>query len=157
MGEYDAVTWQAVGLTLSLLGLALSVLVWRRRGAASGLRAVAWSLIPLAAAATGVLRLGWEVTDAVLDWAVRLVFSPVVWAGVALAGVSMVLFVVSGFLARRAPQRSGRAGAATPGVSTGVERPAARPPAGGKPAAGQPADDDDMADIEAILKKHGIG
>ena len=61
MGEYDATVWQALGVTLTAVGLLLSGLVWRRRGAASGLRGVAWSLLPLAAALIGLLRVVWEV------------------------------------------------------------------------------------------------
>ena len=136
MGEIDNATWQALGLTLTVLGLAASFVLWRRRGAASGMRAAAWALLPLAAALTGTLRLGWEIVDAVGDWALRLVFSPVVWLGVVLATVSLVLFVVSGVLRRRtSPPRA---------VDSGKDR--------------QPAisGDDDMADIEALLKKHGI-
>ena len=136
MGEIDNVTWQALGLTLTVLGLVASFVLWRRRGAASGIRAAAWALLPLAAALTGTLRLAWEIADAVGDWALRLVFSPVVWLGVVLAGVSLVLFVVSGVLRRRT---------STPrAVDSGKDR---------KPAI---SGDDDMADIEALLKKHGI-
>ena len=59
---------------------------------------------PLAAALMGLLRVVWEVADSVSSWAVRLVFSPVVWAGVVVAGVSVVLFVVSVSCAgRRSP------------------------------------------------------
>ena len=150
MGEFDAATWQAFGVTLTVLGLVLSVLLWRRRGAASGLRGIAWSLLPLAAAMTGLLRVAWEVADSVSSWAVRLVFSPVVWGGIVVAGVSASLFVVSGYLRRRTPGRGRRAerrqaaAGETPAV-TGSGPPAAKSPA-----------DDDMADIEAILKKHGI-
>lgn len=137
MGEIDNATWQALGLTLTVLGMVASFLVWRRRGAAAGLRGVAWSLLPLAAALTGTLRLLWEITDAVASWALRLVFSPVVWIGVVLTGVSVVLFVVSGVLRHRAASR----GAVTSSPSSG------RPAISG---------DDDVADIEALLKKHGI-
>jgi hypothetical protein len=133
VGGIDNATWQALGLVLTLLGGAASVLLWRRRGAASGLRALAWSLLPLAAALTGVLRLTWEIADSVGAWAVRLVFSPVVWLGVVVAGVSLVLFVVSGVLRGRRPAGHGRRTPVVEGRS-----------------------DDDLADIEAILKKHGI-
>jgi hypothetical protein len=139
VGEIDNATWQALGLTLTVLGLVASVLIWRRRGVASGLRAAAWSLLPLAAGLTGTLRLLWEIADATVTWATRLVFSPVVWLGIVLAGVSAALFVVSGVLRRRAASR--RAVAAGPA------------PRAGKPAI---SGDDDMADIEALLKKHGI-
>lgn len=140
MGEIDNATWQALGLTLTVLGLVVSVLLWRRRGAASGLRAAAWSLLPLAAGLTGTLRLLWEVADSVTSWAARLVFSPAVWLGIVLAVVSGVLFVVSGVLRRRtAPRRA---------------MPATADRGKGAPAVG--GGDDDMAEIEALLKKHGI-
>lgn len=145
MADIDTSTWQALGLTLTVLGLVASVLVWQRRGAGSGLRGVAWSLLPLAAALTGTLRLLWEIADSVADWALRLVFSPVVWAGVVLAGVSVVLFVVSGFLRRRSVSRDRRRDG----------EPAALTERAGRPSATTTADDD-LDDIEAILRKHGI-
>jgi hypothetical protein len=146
VGELDNATWQALGLTLTLLGLVASVLLWRRGGPASGVRAAAWALLPLAAALTGTLRLAWNVVDEVVGWAVRLVFSPVVWLGVVLAGVSVVLFVVSGFLRRR-QQAGPKSGSGQQSLTADASRPAAQPAAGG---------DDDMADIEAILRRHGI-
>lgn len=150
MNGIDTSTWQALGVTLSVVGLLLSVLLWRRRGPAAGLRGIAWSLLPAAAGLTGTLRLLWQVGDEVASWAVRLVFSPLVWAGIVLAGVSVVLFGVSGAM------RSRGVGGPKPG---GKEKslPAQRSaPAAGpaKPPAAK--DDDDMDDIEAILRKHGI-
>ena len=160
MGEYDATTWQAIGITLTVVGLVLSFLAWRSRGAAAGLRGAAWSLLPLAAAMTGLLRVVFEVTESVSSWAVRLVFSPVVWTGLVVGGVSAALFVVSGFLRRRGgsrptraerkaqkAQRPGGAGPSPAVTSTGPT------PATQQGTAGR---DDDMDDIEAILKKHGI-
>jgi hypothetical protein len=155
VGGLDYTTWQALGLTLTLLGLVLSAVVWRRKGATAGLRGVAWSLLPLAAALTGTLRLGWEVGDAVVDWAVRLVFSPVVWLGIVLAGVSVVLFVVTGFLRGRSAAAGGQAparGQVTAERSTAPATAAKRPAAGAGPAADVGLDDD----IEAILRRHGI-
>jgi len=145
----DSSTWQALGVTLSVVGLLLSVLVWRRRGPASGLRAVAWSLLPAAAGLTGTLRLAWSLGDEVASWAVRLVFNPVVWAGIVLAGVSVVLFGVSAAMRNRGV--GGRKKNGTKDKSLPAERstPGARPPA-------TKGDDDDMDDIEAILRKHGI-
>lgn len=145
----DAVTWQALTAVLTLLGAVLTVVLWRRRGTASGLRALAWTLLPAAAYLTGTLRLGWEVADAVVSWAVRFAFSPLVWLGIALAGVSAVLFVASGLLRRRAPRRTAaRRTAARP--TKAAER---RPAAPDRPAIDS---DDDLDDVEAILRKHGI-
>src|SRR5690606_41891564 len=59
--------------------------VYRRRGAGTGLRGVALSLVPLAAALTGVT-----------EFFVDLAFSPVKWAGVAVAGLAVVLYLASG-------------------------------------------------------------
>ena len=152
MDGIDSSTWQALGVTLSVVGLLLSVLVWRRRGPASGMRAVAWSLLPAAAGLTGTLRLAWNLSDEVASWAVRLVFSPVVWAGIVLAGVSVVLFGVSAAMRNRGV--GGRKKDGTKGKSLPAER---SKPAAGPPAAKSAADDDDdMDDIEAILRKHGI-
>jgi len=146
--DIDSSTWQAFGLTLTAIGLLLSVLAWRRRGPASGLRGVAWSLLPAAAGLTGTLKLLWEIGDSVASWAVRLVFSPIVWAGIVLAGVSAVLFVVSaamrsrGVGARPAAVKSEEDRAELPRRDSGRARPAVQ--------------DEDMDDIEAILRKHGI-
>ena len=152
MDSIDSSTWQAVGVTLSVVGLVLSALLWKRRGAATGLRAVAWSLLPAALGLTGTLRLVWQVGDLVVTWATRLVFSPVVWAGIVLAGVSVVLFGVSAAMRNRGV--GGRKKDGTKGKSLPAER---SKPAAGPPAAKSAADDDDdMDDIEAILRKHGI-
>jgi len=150
----DATTWQALGVTLTVVGLLISVLVWRRRGAGSGLRGVAWSLLPAAAGFTGTLRLLWEIGDSVVGWATRLVFSPLMWFGIALAGVAVVLFGVSAAVRARRPARSRRSRsrsetAAPERLPSASSRRSASPPAGG-------SGDDDMADIEAILRKHGI-
>ena len=148
MDGFDSSTWQALGLTLTVLGLLLSVLLWKRRGPASGVRGAAWALLPAAAGLTGTLRLIWEIGDSIVGWAARLVFSPVVWAGVALAGLSLVLFAVSAAMRARGvgTTRSVRAsGSAKPLPKERSSRQAT-------PA----VQDDDMDDIEAILRKHGI-
>jgi hypothetical protein len=144
----DATTWQALGLVVTLLGLGVSAVVWRRRGPASGLRGAAWSLLPASAGFTGTLQLVWEIGADVGSWALRLVFSPVVWLGVILAVVAGVLFVVSGAMrSRRAGGRSQRATrrAVTDSRSTRAAQP--------KPSGDGDGMDDD---IEAILRKHGI-
>ena len=148
MDGIDSSTWQALGLTLSVLGLLLSVLLWKRRGPASGLRGAAWALLPAAAGLTGTLRLIWEIGDSIVSWALRLVFSPAVWAGVALAGLSLVLFAVS------AAMRARGVGTTRPVGSAGSAKPL---PQERSSRQAQPAvQDKDMDDIEAILRKHGI-
>ena len=156
MDSIDSATWQALGLVLTLLGLGLSAFVWARRGPAKGLRGVAWSLVPLAAGLTGVLRLGWEVTDSVVDWAGRLVFSPVVWLGLVVAVLSAVLFVVSGWMLRRGGSATASAGQSAGTAAVPAKGAAQLPRTRSSSPASTPGAGDDMADIEEILRKHGI-
>jgi hypothetical protein len=160
VGVIDASTWQALGITLTLLGLVISFLVWKRRGATAGLRGVAWSLLPAAAGLTGTLRLLWQIANSVGDWAVRLVFSPVVWLGIVLAGVSVVLFGVSAALRSRgvgsAPKRARKAELPPQRSSSKAEKVRGAQNAGGAGDAGDAGDAEEMDDIEAILRRHGI-
>jgi hypothetical protein len=148
----DSSTWQALGLVLTVLGLLLSVLAWRRRGPASGVRGVAWSLLPLAAGLTGTLKLLWEIGDSIVSWAVKLVFSPVVWLGVVTAGVSLALFAVSAAMRARGVGTSGRTSRDKEPDGEAKPLPRERSSKRAEPA----VQDKDMDDIEAILRKHGI-
>lgn len=154
MGSFDTITWQALTLILTLAGLVGTVAFWRRRGPAAGLRMLAVTLLPAAAYLTGTLRLLWEIGDAFVSWAAHFAFSPAVWLGIILAATSVLLFVVSGVLRRRGAGATGptkkpaKPAKALPGETS---RSAAKP-TGTTAAAG----DDDMDDIEAILKRHGI-
>ncbi|CAA9365414.1 MAG: hypothetical protein AVDCRST_MAG72-2671 [uncultured Nocardioidaceae bacterium] len=139
----DEVTWQVLTVVLTVSGLVASVVLWRLRGLASGLRGLAWSLLPVAALLTGTWRLIWDIGNAVASWGVRFVFSPVVWLGVGVAGASAALFFLTGVLRRR-----GAAGRSRPAVD-------GRPEGASAVTTGS-AVDDDMAEIEALLKKRGI-
>jgi hypothetical protein len=148
----DEVTWGALTLTLTAIGAVWTWFAFRRRGAAAGVRGAAYTLLPAAAFLTGTLEMFSEIGGSVADWATHLVFSPTVWLGIMLAGVSVVLFGVSGAL------RSRQVGEAKPRRDKAVgesAKPRGRelPGAGRK---GEPAIDDDMAEIEAILRKRGI-
>ena len=150
----DATTWAALAIVLTLIGAALSWVAWRRRGLAAGLRGLAWTLVPIAAWLTGTLKLAANILGDVIDWGARLVFSPVVWLGVVVAGVAAVLWVVSGVMRAR--------GIGVRGEGRAVRSPRAKRVAAAEPGKqpeakrGREDDLDDMADIEAILKKHGI-
>jgi hypothetical protein len=161
MDGFDSATWQALGLVLTLLGLGVSAVLWARRGPARGLRGIAWSLLPLAAGLTGVLKLGWEVTDAVVTWASRLVFSPVVWLGLAVTALAGVLFVVSGWMLRRGggaeARGAGDGGTAVTGGRAGeLPRTASAPAAQPRARGGAASSDPELDEIEQLLRKHGI-
>ncbi len=146
----DEVTWGALTLTLTLLAGIWTWLAFRRRGLASGLRGAGFTLLPAAAWLTGTMEMFTEIGGSVVDWAAHLVFSPIVWAGVVLTGLSVLLFGASGALRKR---EVGRAEASAP-VGVTDQKPGKALPRSRGPAA--PALDDDMADIEALLKKRGI-
>ncbi len=135
----DDVAWGALAVALTVLGGIYTWFAYRRRGLAAGMRGAAFTLLPLAAYLTKTLEMFGEIADAVADWAVDLVFSPRVWLGLVVVGVSGVLFVVSGWLGRR---RDGK-----PKQVKG-EQPRA--------VGGASGEDDDLADIEAILRSRGI-
>ncbi len=152
---YSQFEWLPLCGGLTLLGLIISWVVWRRRGAAAGLRWVAVSLLPLAAYLTHAVRMLWQIGSAIGSFATSFIFSPQVWSGVALTGLAIVLFVVSGTMRRGRARKSG----------TGVDSagkpasPSAGAPAGKalKPAKSKaPAADDDLGDVADILRRHNI-
>lgn len=170
-GTLDSTTWAALALTLTVIGAVLSWVAWRRRGPAAGLRGLGFTLLPVAAWLTGTLRLVVAVVEEVVDWATRLVLSPTVWAGVVVLGVAVLLLVVSGAMrsrgvgVRERPGRQGRrdrrdeVASPTGRKAVGATEPAQAPLSGKaarRGAAKHPSDLEDMDDIEAILKKHGI-
>jgi membrane protein implicated in regulation of membrane protease activity len=182
VSTYDKIAWLPLCGGLTGLGLVLSYLVMRRRGIGSGLRGVAWSLLPIAAYLTGSIEMFWKMGVAVGDFARGFAFSPRVWAGIALAGLAVVLFVVSGPLRRRSVGRGQDKQAAGSGAGAagtlsqdqaGRGQLATRPVAGRRadavpaaspaksPAKGRKArnaddDDDDLGDVADILRRHGI-
>jgi hypothetical protein len=144
IGDVDDAAWAALTLSLTVLGGIWTWVAFRRRGLTSGLRALGFTLLPLAAYLTKTLQMFTRIADAIADWAARLVFSPTVWLGVVIGGVGVALIVASGMM------RSRRLGKAKD-RSTG-ELPS------GRATRGAPAIDTDpeMAEIEALLRKRGI-
>jgi len=152
-GRVDEVTWTALTAVLTALGAAWTWYAFRHRGAASGLRGAGLTLIPPAAYLTGTLEMFTEIGTSVAGWATSLVLNPVVWAGIVLAGLSVVLFGTSAALRNRgrggAPAREGRT------VAGSAERGDAELPAASR-GKGEPVLDDDLADVEEILRRRGI-
>jgi hypothetical protein len=119
----------------------------------------------------------WKMGVAIGDFAKGFVFSPKVWAGIALAGLAVVLFVVSGPMRRRGvgrgrdkqaaesgatrtlaqdPASAGRGQLATRPAATVPAPSPAKAPAKGRKARNTDDDDDDLGDVADILRRHGI-
>ena len=148
-----------LALGLTLLGIIVVVVAGRRGNKGRLVQGIALALAPVALYLSGLLRLLWDGVAAVVRWAAAVVLSPPVWAGLGLLALCVVLWVVGGFVARRAPKRPrGRAARAEAAAAGTGSRPAV---ATGRPAAAKgrtqaPPQDDDMAEIEALLKSRGI-
>ena len=156
----DSFAWAPLCIGVTLIGLVLSFLAWRRRGAASGLRGSAYSLLPLGLYLTGVIPLLWRIGSQIAGWAAGLIFKPTVWAGTIVLGVAVLLWVVSGMMLRRKVTRSNRAeeGGGEPGTPAAAGA-AKRPAVERTVSSGQSASsggDDDLKDIEELLRRRGI-
>ena len=139
-------SWGALALALTALGGIYTWWALRHRGFASAVRAAGITLLPLAAWMTGLLEVAGDIGDALGHWLTRLVFSPFVWLGMVLFVVAFVLIGASNFVTRRrdpaaASQKRGRK---------------EKPKAVGPTSRPDPLIDDEMAEIQAILKKRGI-
>ena len=132
---------------LALLGVIATGIAWRRGNKGRVVQGVALALAPIALYFSGLLRLLWNGIVAVGTWASTLIFSPAIWFGMALLGLCLVLWIVGGFIARRSRP-------STKAVST--QSSAAALPATKLAARNQPPVDEEMAEIEALLKSRGI-
>ena len=141
-------SWGALALALTALGGIYTWWALRHRGFAAAVRAAGITLLPMAAWMTGILQVFGTVTNAFVHFFTRLVFSPVVWLGVLVFVVAFVLIGASNFLTRHqdpAP-RAEKSRKRDRGTTKAVG-PTSRP---------DPLIDDEMAEIQAILKKRGI-
>ncbi len=147
-----------VGLTL--LGVIATGIAWRRGNKGRVVQGVGLALAPIALYFSGLLRLVWDAVVAVGSWASKIILSPAVWFGLSLLGLCVVLWVVGGFVGRRSPSAKAKAVAksdrkqALPAKSTSTGLTSTGSTA--KPTKNAPPIDDDMAEIEALLKSRGI-
>jgi hypothetical protein len=184
--NYDSFIWLPLAAGLTLLGLVLSYLTYHRRGLRPALLGVSLSLLPIAAYLTGAIEMLWKVGAAIGQFATGFVFSPEKWAGIGVTGLAIALFLAAGGRQRRraarearktaraqertaAGGRAGRAGLGAPdetrALATRAPRAGKEPVAADRAPATTPAKparraappvDDDMKDIEDILRKRGL-
>ena len=136
---------------LSLLGVIATGFAWRRGNKGRVIQGVGLALAPIALYFSGLLRLLWNAAIAFGTWASKIIFSPAVWFGLSLLGLCIVLWVVGGMVARRSPAAKSKDVNAQ---STANALPAKKGTA--KTARTQPPIDEEMAEIEALLKSRGI-
>lgn len=171
----EETTWAALTVVLTILGLAWTVIAFRRRGAINALRALGFTLLPAAAWLTGTLTMFTEIVSSISNWATNLVFDPQVWTGVALAGVGVGFVLLAAFLRDRqlakvqdktatAVGKSGSPSSTGTGSASAVStpRPASTPSTTSSSTTsttGKTRKSDsepEMEDVEEMLRKRGI-
>jgi hypothetical protein len=175
MNTWNSIAWFPICVGLSAAGLVLSWFTWRRKGFRRGVRAAAWSLLPLALYLTGSILLVGRMGSAVVQFASSFVFSPKTWAGVTLFILAAVIFLASGGipLLSSGRKRAGKAAkkevAQQPGSGAAItaghgNRTVAQAGAGqpvkaattGKKGKADASDDGLDPEVTAILRRHGI-
>ncbi|MGH3384673.1 MAG: hypothetical protein ACRDO1_08870 [Nocardioidaceae bacterium] len=130
--------------------LVCSVLLVRRRGWRRGVGVAGAGLMLLGLSLSGLI-------DALARALSILSFNPLRWIGLAAAVLGFAMLSWSGIIPRR---RKGRTREAAPVESGREHRPEVGPrpvdPSADAPAADAPAVDDDLAEIEEILRRRGI-
>jgi hypothetical protein len=138
-----------VGLTL--LGVIATGVAWRRGNKGRVIQGIGIALAPIALYFSGLLRLLWDAVVAFGTWASKIILSPAVWFGLSLFGLCVVLWVVGGLIARRS---TGTKSKEVSTESTANALPAKK--GAPKTRQSQPPIDEEMAEIEALLKSRGI-
>jgi len=141
----DDVSWGALALSLTVLGGIYTWWALRHRGVTAAVRAAGLTLLPIAAWMTGLLEVFGDVADTFTHWFTRLVFSPTVWLGVIIFVVAFVLIGGANMVSRRVDPKPAKS-----------RRKADQPKAVAPTSNPDPLIDDEMAEIQAILKKRGI-
>jgi len=143
------VSWGALALSLSVLGGIYTWWALRNRGITAAVRGAGLTLLPLAAWMTGLLEVFGEIGNSLGHWLARPVFSPGGWLGMMVFFIAFVLIGGANLVSRRMPtqkqSRRTRRAAADPS-----------PKAVTRPSKQDSLIDDEMAEIQAILKKRGI-
>jgi hypothetical protein len=143
------------GIALSVGLVAVTPWIWRRRGVADGLRWLAIAVVPGALAMSGMARMIGRIGVEIGRFFTGFAFSPVVWAGFLLLGAAVALEVTS-----RAMRARGIGGAPDSGSGkSAAGGGSAAQPRQIEPSRGAPAPapvDDDLAEIEELLRRRGI-
>jgi hypothetical protein len=137
-----------VGLTL--LGVIATGIAWRRGNKGRVIQGIGLALAPIALYFSGLLRLLWDAIVAFGSWASKIILSPAVWFGLSLLGLCVVLWVVGGLVARRSSTAKSKEVNAQSAANALPKKGA------GKSRQTAPPIDEEMAEIEALLKSRGI-
>ncbi|UPK73218.1 hypothetical protein MU582_12275 [Nocardioidaceae bacterium SCSIO 66511] len=140
----SSLAWLPWTILLSAVGLFAAWRAYKNGDRSAVVRRLGWAVLPWGLYFMGLIRFTVRVFDAVADWAAGFAFSPLAWLGVGLSVVSVLMIGGGAFLTgRRNRVRSEAPSEEKPRKQVKAKKSA--PPA-----------DEDVDDIEAILRRHGI-
>jgi hypothetical protein len=155
------VEWWPVAGVLTVIGLVLTVLLWRRRGPGAGMRMLGVSFLPGAIVLIGLQDVLKELWKSLARFVTNILFAPQIWVGLGMAAAGVVCLIIGNRLTVR-KLKGGTTAADTSGgtatapdarsTSTGAAKPkqvAAKNPK-------EPTGLEGMEDIDEILKRRGI-
>jgi hypothetical protein len=154
------VEWWPVAGALTLIGLVLTVLLWRRRGAGAGMRMLGVSLLPGAIVLVGLQGVLKELWKSVVRFATGLLFSPQIWVGVGMGVIAVLCILIGNRLTVRKLKEVGTTTTVSgsgPAVTGGAKAKSGSP--AGQVMAKNPKEPtglEGMDDIDEILKRRGI-
>jgi hypothetical protein len=156
------VEWWPVAGALTLVGLVLTVLLWRRRGAGAGMRMLGASFLPGAIVLVGLQGVLKELWKSLVRFVTGLLFSPQIWVGVGMAVIAVICILIGNRLTVRKLKQVGTttttsATGSKPAVTGGAKATSGSAPkqvAAKNPR--EPTGLEGMEDIDEILKRRGI-
>lgn len=148
--------------------LVIAAVLFVLRGAhGRAVQSVGLAALPMAVYLSGLAQMVIDAARALYQWATNLMFGPMLYTGLGLFGAGVVLWLIGGWMARRAAARRAVAKATGTPAVTGAKgenstktppkttsAPTAKP--AGKPAAKPAGAGDEFDEIEAILRSRGI-
>jgi hypothetical protein len=146
----DWAWWPWAG-AMTVLLLVVTVLTWRKRGAGTGLKLLGISLLPMAAILLGLQHTLRLVVTAVWDFIKQFVGVTHAWLGLGLAALGVLLYLLGSAINAR---QLSRARAKDPGTVQSGDRPAVG--AAGADRNQKQEGDEDLTDVEEILRRRGI-
>jgi len=148
--------WPWAG-AMTVLLLVLTVVTWRKRGAGTGLKLLGVSFMPMAAILLGLQRTLELVVTTVWDFITQFVGITTAWIGLGMAALGVLLYLLGGAINAR---QLSRARAGDPAAVQGGDRPAVGASGSGAAARNTKTKkqdgDEDLSDVEEILRRRGI-
>jgi len=153
------VEWWPVAGALTLVGLVLTVLLWRRRGAGAGMRMLGVSFLPGAIVLVGLQGVLKELWKSLVRFATGLLFSPQIWVGVGMAVIAVLCILIGNRLTVRKLKEVGGTTTVTgskPAVAGSGKSGTAAPKQVAAKNPREPTGLEGMEDVDEILKRRGI-